>query len=616
LDGFRDKLLTLDFDANYTAVEVKSADGGRVHFARYLQQLLEIVRSGVRADRGFVALAGFEIGKYTALAQFGYGPAALQSLPTSGSRLPEADLLHSERALHVLKGTSSLVKRAEVPAHEYIHLNLIGHGEIIGFVCLERTGTESFDSTDVDRLRTAGPLLTALVAEQNFSVRVHRLAQAFELHRHADDNELDLLFEEIAELTALAFAADAVALRIFDPLQGHLPMRATRGHIGTDLLVDRRPGEHISGKLLQDPDHDWAAFDSGPGGLPMGMAIDEPDREQLRQAGVSACLIMRLSSEASEDEEDKKIGTLSYHMRRPHQFSWRDLALFRSYCQRVADAIALERQTMRLKESKDDLELEHMMLLAQYQQATNTDIIGLIAHDLFHRSFHACTALDDYMKRVEKALRKQGVDGDPIRADGERALHAASEIQGTLAKLRTMQKSANKTEIEPPSQIKLKDVVDEIENVLGGPLGRNKITIRRSFGDDLSFWGPRSIFGHVIFNLVINSIDAARMRTTSRPMSIHVHAKKESRRIGEVVTIQFWDEGPGINRQVFRDPNSIFQIGQTTKENGTGTGLPVTRHLLNKHFEGSIQLDDPEKALFRIHIPVPTWSRTERAAHS
>ncbi len=66
----------------------------------------------------------------------------------------------------------------------------------------------------------------------------------------------------------------------------------------------------------------------------------------------------------------------------------------------------------------------------------------------------------------------------------------------------------------------------------------------------------------------------------------------------------FWDEGPGINRQEFQDPNDIFIIGRTTKKHGTGTGLAVSRSLLGRYFNAQLTLENPENALLRIVFPV------------
>jgi signal transduction histidine kinase len=487
---------------------------------------------------------------------------------------------------------------------QHIYLPLAGHGEMIGFLCLERDSQHRFEQSAIDRLEKAVALLATLVADQGFSIRVYQLAEPFEFQQPGD-SDLGLLYEEIVDRTALAFAADAVALRIYDPATELLEIKSKRGYISDDLLVDRLPGEHIAGMLLIDPNHDWAAITDYEGDVPTGMNIADEDRQGLRRAGVHGCLIMRLASRRSEDKQDERIGTLAYHIGRPHRFSWRDLALFRLYCQRVANAIALERQTMRLRKSQEALELEHMLLLQQSSQVTHTDIISLIAHDLFHKAFNACATLQEYTDRVEKALRVRPGDSGLIQADGERAMDAAEEIQRTLGRLRTMQQSTGRMEIESSTTFLLKDIVDEIETVLDGSLSRNKITIRRNFADAICLFGPRSIFSSVMFNLTINAIDAGRSRTNRRPMAIDIQACNQPLGAkGSKLVIQFSDEGPGINRQVFRDPQEIFQIGRTTKVHGTGTGLPVARHLLQKHFDGNIELVSPEPALFRLTIPV------------
>ena len=111
--------------------------------------------------------------------------------------------------------------------------------------------------------------------------------------------------------------------------------------------------------------------------------------------------------------------------------------------------------------------------------------------------------------------------------------------------------------------------------------------------------GPRRVLTQVFYNLLINSIDAGRSRKRPRPMQVFIHAHAEASK----VVIQFWDDGPGINRVTFPNPGDIFIIGRTTKPNGTGTGLCIARLWLGRYFDGDLQLDEPETARFRVELP-------------
>jgi signal transduction histidine kinase len=592
-------LLTIETDSKYTSQQVQSFQGAKDHFFGYLLRLLETLCNAMEADRAFVALSGFEVGEFTPVAVLGDDSDWINHLSTSEPAFQRSDL---RTLFSVGNGNSHLTfKNHSSDISQHINIVLSAHGELLGHLCLEKRNPALFASTAIASLREAYRFLAFLIAEQAFSVRVYQLADAFEFNG-AVQTDLDSFYSEIVNRTALAFAADAVAMRIYNPENQKLEIVKSAGLIHDDLMVSRPLGEHVAGKLMKDTVHDWAALNDSESDTPTGMELSVQERQALLSSGVHACLIMRIGPAFGSDFEDV-LGTLAYHIRRPHMFSWRDLALFRLYCQRVGNALLLDRQNRQLRRSREELELEHMILLQQSSQATHTDIISLLSHDLFHKSYHACYSLQEYTNRVEKALRIRHGDSSPISDAAEQAMDAALAIQTTLGRLRSMQQSATRDSIEESTSFSLSEILDEIETTLSGPLQRNKITLRRNIPSTAVIHGPRSLFSSIIFNLVINAIDAARTRTHTKSMSIYFSARVFSRDPqSNRVVIVVYDEGPGINRMVFRNPKDIFKIGLTTKPYGTGTGLPVARHLLQKHFNGDIDLLDSERAMFSITI--------------
>jgi signal transduction histidine kinase len=330
----------------------------------------------------------------------------------------------------------------------------------------------------------------------------------------------------------------------------------------------------------------------------LGMCVPDSDLARIRQAGIQSFIVMRLESESADEADGRRIGTLSYFFRRPHRFSWREVSLFRTFCRLVAGMIALHRQNAKLRESYQSLRLQSASM-------TRVEIVSLIAHDLFHKSFNTCHAIEEYIDKCRKTLnsRVEPRSHVHLEEDAACAMEAARTVQTALQQLRSLQ-SRGTEEFEKESEFDLRDVFTEIEDSLAGALSRNKLLVRRDFLDKLPVYGARTALTHVFFNLVINSIDAARTRATRRPMAIHVSAKVDESGTDHRLVVQYWDEGPGISRTAFKHPNEIFEIGRSTKPDGAGTGLPVARVLLARYFRGNLALVDPAKALFRVTIPL------------
>jgi signal transduction histidine kinase len=129
------------------------------------------------------------------------------------------------------------------------------------------------------------------------------------------------------------------------------------------------------------------------------------------------------------------------------------------------------------------------------------------------------------------------------------------------------------------------------------PLSRYNISPRNEIPKDVQIHGSVRVLHHILLNLLLNTIDAAKSR--SRPASVHVALASSN---ADYVTIRFWDTGPGLNLSRLQSASEIFKIGKTTKEGGTGLGLPMSRNLLHRYFNGSLNLVDNRAAVFEIEL--------------
>ncbi|MDH5560735.1 MAG: ATP-binding protein [Deltaproteobacteria bacterium] len=95
---------------------------------------------------------------------------------------------------------------------------------------------------------------------------------------------------------------------------------------------------------------------------------------------------------------------------------------------------------------------------------------------------------------------------------------------------------------------------------------------------DKEFYGDREKLIQVFLNLLKNALDAT---STNGEIGVASVLKKDGTWVLSVI-----DNGEGIDKKQL---NHIFDIYFTTKENGTGLGLYISRKIINAHF-GSIEL--------------------------
>jgi C4-dicarboxylate-specific signal transduction histidine kinase len=99
---------------------------------------------------------------------------------------------------------------------------------------------------------------------------------------------------------------------------------------------------------------------------------------------------------------------------------------------------------------------------------------------------------------------------------------------------------------------------------------------------------------HAISNIVRNAVDVLADRPEGR-IQITAH------RAGEMIDLHIADNGPGIDDDI---AVNLFSPFITTKEKGTGLGLPLCRTMVEAN-GGKINLirHDARGALFSITLP-------------
>ena len=192
----------------------------------------------------------------------------------------------------------------------------------------------------------------------------------------------------------------------------------------------------------------------------------------------------------------------------------------------------------------------------------------------------------------------------PSPTDAESGDSADSEANGDqelfLQKYaRTFRTTADRlverlTTAAPGADRGVREVIDEalgIAKYYRG--GKNRVITSDVPADLPPLVGVRDQFVQVVFNLVLNAIDA-----TGKGGRITVSADADAG--GLVLSVS--DDGSGIPPDVLP---RLFRPYFTTKKHGTGLGLFVTRRLVIDH-GGSVSFDSApgEGTTFRVTLPL------------
>ena len=153
-----------------------------------------------------------------------------------------------------------------------------------------------------------------------------------------------------------------------------------------------------------------------------------------------------------------------------------------------------------------------------------------------------------------------------ILRDGNRASDVITRIRALVRKADTEK-----------ARLNINDALEEIAALAQAEVGRNGVTLRMQLGADLPpVLGDRVQLQQVMLNLVMNGIEAMSA-VTDRPRELLVRSRQhESAKV--LVAVQ--DSGIGIDRH---NLEKIFNAFYTTKSQGMGMGLAISRSIIENH---------------------------------
>ena len=151
----------------------------------------------------------------------------------------------------------------------------------------------------------------------------------------------------------------------------------------------------------------------------------------------------------------------------------------------------------------------------------------------------------------------------------------------------------------PPQQelVDVNDIIREMIALLRTEATRSSISMRTELSEDLPrIMGDRVQLQQVLMNLVINGIEAMKDVDGARDLAI-----KSQRAEGEQLMVSVSDTGVGLPPQ---QADRIFDSFFTTKPDGTGMGLRISRSIVESHGGRLWAADNsPRGASFHLTLP-------------
>ena len=194
--------------------------------------------------------------------------------------------------------------------------------------------------------------------------------------------------------------------------------------------------------------------------------------------------------------------------------------------------------------------------------------------------------------------------GDPpnleeAREAARRIIRDGNRASDVIGRIRALARKAE-TNKQP---MDVNDAVREVLALTDAEVRRNAVLVRWELAGDLPpVLGDRVQLAQVVINLVVNAIHAmSQTGGRRRLLSISSRTSLDDSN-SQMAVLEIEDTGTGIDPKA---ANNLFAAFHTTKADGMGMGLSISRTIVESH-GGSISATPGDRwgALFTIRLPV------------
>ncbi len=252
------------------------------------------------------------------------------------------------------------------------------------------------------------------------------------------------------------------------------------------------------------------------------------------------------------------------------------------YIGTVMDVTERRRAEEALRQAQEDL-----------ARVNRINMMGELTASLAHEVNQPIAAAVTNANTTLRWLTRDHPDLEEARASVLRIVKDGTRAAEIIKRMRLLfKKGPQQREL-----VDINDVVREMIVLLRGEATRYSITFRTELAPELPrFMADRVQLQQVLMNLMLNGIEAMKDVDGNRALTI-----KSQQAEDDHVLISVSDTGAGLPAQ-FAD--QIFNAFFTTKDQGTGMGLSISRSIVEAH-GGRLWADNnsPRGASFYVNLP-------------
>ena len=367
--------------------------------------------------------------------------------------------------------------------------------------------------------------------------------------------------------------------------QGYLAEAQSLAHIGswaTNFYTKQM--FHLSDETFR-----LHGFDPRNGPIPLERFFETIHPED--RAGVTATLEQAIHTRTDYDIREFRVclpnGTIRFLRTIGHHNPSSEMGYYVGITMDITERKQAEQEREKLRQLEANLgHINRVNMMGELAAALAHEIRQPIAASI--TSANACLR---WLARDPPDLERARAAAARIEQDGNRAADVINRLRSFYMKG------------VPPERemVDIKEIVREMTALLRKEAVRHSIKIYSELGEDMpNVLADRVQLQQVFMNLMLNAIEA--MKGTGGKLTISSRSIPQGH-----VTVSIGDTGVGLS---IENTERIFDAFHTTKPQGTGMGLAITRSIVDAH-GGRVWATVNQEAGATFHFTLPAKTEAE-----
>ncbi len=233
-------------------------------------------------------------------------------------------------------------------------------------------------------------------------------------------------------------------------------------------------------------------------------------------------------------------------------------------------SIAIERSQREADLQRSEAALDEVR--SELARVARMTTFGALTASIAHEVNQPLAGIVTNASTSLRMLAEDPPDVEGARETARRTIRDANRAAEVIARLRALFAKGAAS----PGLLELNEATHEVIALSAQELQRERITVRCELAPELpAVPGDRVQLQQVVLNLLLNAKEAL-LDVVERPREITIRTRRDA----EGVLLAVTDSGVGFDGQ---DPERLFNAFYTTKSQGMGIGLSVSRSIIESH---------------------------------